>query len=135
MAMHEHLLPSSVLDKATLRGKEYAWPLTAVEEAVTAAAACGLASLSGNAQFRIPEATCDLYWLSVESGRRHPGEPWAKYVARSAAEVLARLTALRDRTDFTKEAAQWPVLNQLPAQGVDLNQYLCFVLYFAPEEC
>jgi hypothetical protein len=128
--MCEHLLPPSVLSKATLRGNEYAWPLAAVEEAVTAAAACGLANLGGQAQFRIPEGTCELYWLSLDSGARLSHEPWESYVARSAAEVLVQFTALRELTDFIKEALQWPVLNQLYAQGVDLSQYLCFVLYF-----
>ena len=48
--MCEQLLPPLVLNEASLRGKEYAWPLAAVEEAVAAAAACGLANLGGQAQ-------------------------------------------------------------------------------------
>jgi hypothetical protein len=128
--MTEQTLPPPVLKKASLRGKEYAWPLAAVEEAVTAAAACGLANLGGQAQFRIPEGTCELYWLSLDSRERLPDEAWESYVTRTAAEVLAQFTALRQRTDFLQEALQWPALEQLHAQGVDLNQYLCFVLYF-----
>ncbi len=131
--MCEHLLPSSVLGKASLRGNEYAWPLAAVEEAVTAAAGCGLVNLGGQAQFRIPEGTCELYWVSLNSGAQLANELWETYVARSAAEVLAQLAALRERTDFIKEALQWPVLHQLHSQGVDLHQYLCFVLYFNPK--
>jgi hypothetical protein len=131
--MSAKFLPSSLLSKATLRGNEYAWPLAAVEEAVTSAAACGLANLGGQAQFRIPDGTCELYWLSLDGSPRLPDEPWANYVTRSAAEVLAQSTALRERTDFITEALQWPVLRQLHDQGVDLNQYLCFVLYFAPQ--
>ncbi|WP_337175448.1 hypothetical protein [Paludisphaera sp.] len=107
--------------------------MAAVEEAIKAAAACGLANRGGQAQFRVPAWTCELYWLSVDSGDRLPEEPWESYVARSASEVLAQFTALRGRTDFTKEALQWPVLAQLHAEGVDLNQYLCFVLYFDPK--
>jgi hypothetical protein len=129
--MCEQLLPFSVLEKATLRGKEYAWPLSVVEEAVTAAKTCELANLGGQAQFRIPEGTCELYWLSMDSGERLPDERWDEYVTRSANEVLAQFIALQERTDFIKEALAWDVLKQLHAQGVDLNQYLCFVLYFA----
>jgi hypothetical protein len=130
--MCERFLSASILRRASLRGKEYAWPLTAVEEVVTAAAASGLANLGGQAQFRIPEGTCELYWLSLSSGARRPEETWESYVTRSAADVLAQFAALRERTDFTKEALQWPALARLHAAGVDLNQYLCFVLYFQP---
>jgi hypothetical protein len=63
-----------------------------------AAAASGLANLGGQAQFRIPDGTCDLYWLSLDSGERRPNETWESYVTRSAAEVLAQFTALRERT-------------------------------------
>jgi hypothetical protein len=130
--MCEHLLPHAVLNHASLRGHEYAWPLATVEEAIRGAAACGLAVLGGQAQFRIPDGTCELYWLSLDSGVRLPDEPWDSYVARSAVEVLAQFASLRDRTDFTKEALQWPILAQLHAEGVDLDQYVCFALYFVP---
>jgi hypothetical protein len=133
--MCERFLPASVLSRASLRGNEYAWPLAAVEEAVAAAAASGLANLGGQAQFRIPEGTCELYWLSLDSGERRPDEAWESYVTRSAAEVLEQFAALRERTDFIKEALQWPVLAQLQATGVDLNHYLCFVLYFDSRPC
>ncbi len=136
--MHEHRLPPQILAKASLRGGEYAWPPEAVEEAVAAAARCGLATLGAEVQFRIPEGTCELYWHGLDSGRRLPGEPWGAYVARSAAEVLAQFRALRERADFIAEALRWPDLARLHARGEDLNQYLCFVLYFdadpAPRE-
>jgi hypothetical protein len=131
--MFEQKLPPSVVNKATLRGSEYAWPLTDVVDVIVAAKACGLANLGGQAQFRIPDATCELYWLSLDSGERLPGEAWDDYVIRSADEVLSQFAALLARTDFTKEAHDWEMLKALLAQGVDLNQYLCFVLYFASE--
>src|SRR5262249_53960032 len=101
--MGEQELPPSVLNKATVRGNEYAWPLSAVEEAVAAARACGLADLGGQAQFRIPEGICELYWLAADSSARLPGEPWEGYVNRSADEVLARFADLRRRTCFLQE--------------------------------
>jgi hypothetical protein len=107
--------------------------MAAVEEAARAAAACGLASLGGQAQYRMPDGTCELYWLSLDSGERRPDEPWEGYVTRSAAEVLAQFAVLRGKTDFIKVALEWPVLAQLHAEGVDLDQYLCFVLYFDPQ--
>jgi hypothetical protein len=128
----ERFLPASVLSRASLRGNEYAWPLAAVEATVAAAAASGLANLGGQAQFRIPDGTCELYWLSVDSGERRRDETWDAYVTRTAAEVRTQFAALRERTDFVNEALQWPQLARLHAEGVDLNQYLCFVLYFDP---
>jgi hypothetical protein len=100
---------------------------------VAAATASGLANLGGQAQFRIPDGTCELYWLSLDSGERRPNESWESYATRSASEVLTQFAALRERTDFIKQALQWPVLAQLHAAGADLNQYLCFVLYFVTE--
>jgi hypothetical protein len=131
--MGEPLLPGSVLSKASLRGNEYAWPLWAVEEAVRAAEACGLANLGGQAQFRFPEGIYELYWLSLDSGERRPNMTWEEYVTRSAEEVLTQFTALRERTDFIQEGFRCDVLRQLHVQGVDLNPHLCFVLYFGPK--
>jgi hypothetical protein len=113
-----------------VRGNEYAWPLSAVEEVVTAARACGLANLGGQAQFRIPEGTCELYWLAADSSARLPGEPWDRYVNRSADEVLARFRDVRQRTDFIQEGLVFEVLRGLHERGADLNHSLCFVLYF-----
>jgi hypothetical protein len=81
-------LPTSVLSKATFAGNEYAWPLAAVEEAIQAVKDCGLANIGGQVQFRVPKATCELYWLSIESREQLPGEPWEQYVTRSADEIL-----------------------------------------------
>jgi hypothetical protein len=120
------------LSRASLRGNEYGWPLEAVEEAVAVAAASRLANLGWEVQFRIPDGTCELYWLSLDSGERCCDEAWEEYVTRTALEVLEQFAALRERTDFIKEALQWPELARRHAEGIDLNQYLCFVLYFAP---
>jgi hypothetical protein len=126
-------LPQPILGKAMLQCREYAWPLEAVEEAVTAAREAGLACLGGQVQFRVPEGTCELYWLAADSDPRRPGEPWPAFVDRSAAEVLARFRDLRSNTDFVKEAAAFDILEQMQARGVDLSPFLCFVLYFVDE--
>jgi hypothetical protein len=132
--MCEQRLPTAVLGKATVRGNEYAWPLSAVEEAVTAAREASLACLGGQVQFRVPEGTCELYWLSASSDNRRPGELWPAFTDRSAAEVLARFRDLRGRTDFVQEGVQsFDILRQLQARRVDLGPYLCFVLYFGED--
>ena len=129
----EQQLPSSVRQKASLRGNEYAWPIEAVEEAVRAGAACGLANLGGQAQFRIPDGTCELYEVSLDSTERRPGEPWGSYITRAAEEVLTQFAAIRQQTNFLEKALRWPALRQLHQHGAELDQYLCFVLYFASE--
>ncbi len=83
----------------------------------------------------VPHPGGDLRDVLARAGRRPalPGEPWEAYVARSAAEVLTQFRALRERADFIKEGLRWPDLARLHARGEDLNQYLCFVLYFDAE--
>src|SRR5580700_6336332 len=102
-SMVEQRLSRTVLNKATLRGNEHAWPLSAVEEAVMAGRECGLANLGGQLQFRIPEGTCELYWVEVDSEGRRVDEKWQDYVARTADEVLSRFRLLRSRFDFVSE--------------------------------
>ena len=131
----EKLLPPNVLSKATLRGKEYAWPTDSVEEAIEAARKCGLANIGGEVQFRIPNGTCELYWMGFDSESQAEGETWRAYVDRSADEVLNRVRQLRSQDDFVNEGVQtFKVLEKMHKEGVDLHQYLCFVLYFDEEQ-
>ena len=134
--MDEALLPPAILAKATLRGNEYAWPLETVEETILAAQASGLATLGGQAQFRIPDGTCEMYWLDADASGRRDGEPWLQFAARSALEVVAGFRQKVVPADFHAEARQWPILREKIEAGVNVMNYLCFVLYFqaAPAE-
>jgi hypothetical protein len=127
--MDEAILPPAVLARATLRGNEYAWPFEAVEETIFAAQASGLATLGGQAQFRIPDGTCEMYWLDASASDRRDGEPWSDFVARSAREVLAGFRQKVVPADFLAEARQWPILHEKIEAGVNVMDYLCFVLY------
>jgi hypothetical protein len=73
------------------------------------------------------------YWLSLDSSERRPNKTWDDYVTRSAEEVQTQFATLRERADFIKEGLRCDLLRQLHMQGVDPNQYLCFVLYFDPK--
>ena len=134
--MDKAFLPPAILEKATLRGNEYAWPFEAVEETIVAAQAAGLATLGGQAQFRIPDGTCEMYWLGADASDRRDGEPWSEYVARSAREVVDRFRQKVVPADFLAEARQWPILREKMEAGVNVMDYLCFVLDFqaAPAE-
>ena len=127
--MVEALLPPSVVGKASLRGREYAWPLADVPEAIAVARSVGLATVGGQAQFRIPGGTCELYWRCADAQDQRPDEPWDEYVARSADEVLAGVRRL-PVAELVAEGLQWREVAALHAAGVDVSQYLCFVLYF-----
>ena len=52
--------------------------------AIAAAQKCGLATVGGVVQFRIPAGTCELYWRCADAESQRPGELWSEYVARSA---------------------------------------------------
>ncbi|MGL6076220.1 MAG: hypothetical protein ACRC8S_18860 [Fimbriiglobus sp.] len=129
--MVEGLLPSVVMDKASLRGNEYAWPLADVPEAIAAAKSLGLATLGGQVQFRTPEGTCELYWLNADTTDRLPDESWVAFVARSADQVSRGVAGLVAGTDFVAEGVKnFGNLAELRARGVALDGFLCFVLYF-----
>jgi hypothetical protein len=131
--MPELRLPVTVLAKASRRGYEHAWPLSDVPEAIAAARACGLATVGGVAQFRIPAGTCELYWRSADAEPRRSGERWGEYVARSADEVTAAIREL-PLAEMVAEGLQWPHVAALRHAGADVSEYLCVVLYFdAPE--
>jgi len=133
---YDHRIPDDVLSKATLRGKEYAWPISAVEEAIEAARENGMANIGGEVQFRLPDKIYELYWIGFDSDPQHEGETWNAYVVRSAEEVLNRFRQLRSQTDFIKEGTEYyKPLEQMHKEGVSLDQYLCFVLDFEEDQC
>jgi hypothetical protein len=125
----EASLPLAVMDKASLRGREYAWSLADVPEVVAAAREAGIATLGGQIQFRLPNGTCELYWRCADVGEQRTSEPWVEYVARSADEVLAGVRQL-PVTELITEGLQWREVAALHAAGADVAEYLCFVLYF-----
>jgi hypothetical protein len=127
-------LPSELLADADLRGNEYAWPLAKVPQVIRTAREHGLAVLGGQLQFRLSEGICELYWLSADSEDRKAHERWPEYVERSASEVLNRFQQLQSSSDFISEGRMtFTQLEELYLGGVDLTQFLCFVLYFEDE--
>lgn len=130
----EELLPQTVLSKASLRGKEYAWRKDDVEEAILAAKQQNLATLGGEVQFRIPGITCELYWLNFDPTDKSDSEIWQDYVARGTSECITNFDRLCNATDFEKLGKEnFGVLYDM-AETEDIGAYLCFVLYFVTEE-
>lgn len=130
----EELLPQTVLSKASLRGKEYAWRKDDVEEAILAARQQNLATLGGEVQFRIPNGTCELYWLNFDPADKSDSEIWQDYVVQSAHECITNFNDLCMTTDFVKLGKEnFEVLRNM-SETEDIGIYLCFVLYFVTEE-
>lgn len=126
-------LPAGLAEGATLAGNEYAWGVADFPKALRRAVDLGYACLGGQFQFRAPRATCEMYWLDVESSERGGGEPWARYVERACEEVSAGFQKLIAETDFEKEARGWKTVPELSGPGAQPGRYLCFVAYFVSE--
>jgi hypothetical protein len=120
------LLPSEIAKEASLRGNEYAWPISAFPDALAKARSLGFACLAGQFQFRAPDGVCEMYWLSANSTDRHDHEPSSDFSSRSCTEVMNKFEEIVSSTDFVKEAANW----KLDAGAVGT---LVFVAYFESE--
>jgi len=128
----ELLLPPEVLGKASLEGREYAWRIADVPEVIAAARSRGLAALGWEVQFRTPGGICELYWLGPHAESRHRDEPWSEYIDRSAQHLLNEFNRLVADTDLVEEGVKsFRLLAKLREDGVGLDEYLCFVLYFS----
>ena len=125
-------LPSDLTANATLRDNEFSWRLDDFPNVLAKAKALGLGCLGGQFQFRVPDATCEMYWLNADSRDRSPGEAWLAFAPRSCDEVLERFAALAT-TDFVAETQRWPDVPALSGPGATPLDYLCFVAYFVQE--
>jgi hypothetical protein len=127
-------LPAAVLAKASRLGYEHAWRLRDAPEAIAAARACGLATVGGVVQFRIPVGTCELYWREADAEPRRTGEPWSEYAARSAEEVSAAVHRLPVPEMIAEGVNGFSEIAALRDAGTDVAEYLYIVLYFdAPD--
>jgi hypothetical protein len=124
----DYVLPPDIAQGASFRGNEYGWSVSSFPDALAKAQNQGYACLGGQFQFRLDDgSTCEMYWLSADSGERVPGESWADYSRRSCAEVLHKFRHLVSSTDFQKEAAGWTSVQ------IDPAKCLVFVAYFVRE--
>lgn len=130
-------LPQSLLEKASLRGKEYAWPLAVIPEVIEAARKANLLNIGGQLQFRIPDGgTCDCYWVGVYTYKSVPENlPWAERVDLAAKVALEDFQILRETSDFLAEGREGfsaPIDEYINAGG-DINTAMCFVWYLSTE--
>ena len=97
-------LPGELLQQASLRGNEYAWPLNLVPEVIRVGESLGLLNVGGQLQFRMPDATCECYWVEVDTYREVPREiSWEDRVSKAAQIALEQFNALLRQFDFLAE--------------------------------
>ncbi|MEM1036160.1 MAG: hypothetical protein AAGI14_05300 [Pseudomonadota bacterium] len=118
-------LPDTLLNKATLRGNEYAWKLDDIPTVIKTARSIGLINLGGQLQFRIPGATCEAYEIEVRPNDKKCPENAAKQCHEQFIELL------RNKAVFIEKAKDWQSLRDYEADGGDLLQAMCFVWYLA----
>jgi len=125
----ESRLPLDVLQRASLRGNEYAWPIEDIPKVIEAARQANLASIGGQLQFRLPDGgTCECYWIEVDTYKSVPASlPWQERINQTAAVALADFSRLLSKFDFVAEGRQSFAehFNRLEAEGGDPTQTMC----------
>ena len=130
MTLDEDLLPPEHLLRATRRGNEYAWRLEDIPKVIEAARQASLLNIGGQLQFRIPEGTCECYWVEVNAIDGIALDlPWRTRVELSAETALSQFRALPQRFDFLAEGRSsfGPHFDRLIAAGASPTTYMCFV--------
>jgi hypothetical protein len=128
-------LPHDVLQRASLSGNEYAWPIEDIPTVIEAARQANLISIGGQLQFRLPDATCECYWVEVDTYKTVSAAlPWPERVNQAAAAALADFSRLLSRFDFVVEgcrtfAAVADYFKRFKAEGGDPTRAMCFVWY------
>ena len=130
MILDEDLLPLELLKRATRRGNEYAWRLEDIPQVIEAARLANLMSVGGQLQFRLPDGTCECYWVEVNSIDCIALDlPWRARVEQSAEIALRTFLELPQRFDFLAEGqtAFGSHFDALKAGGDSPAKYMCFV--------
>ncbi len=134
LSKEEQRLPKSILDKAIKSGNELGWRQNHFSEVIEAARQNHLAIIGGQVQYILLGKTCELYWLSYDPDKRHSNESWLTYCNRTAKECLEKFNRLLTTTDFEKEALTFSFLSDKKKNGVDISEYLTFIVYFDDKE-
>jgi hypothetical protein len=131
----ESKLPISILNKAVKSGMEFGWKQSDFLEVIEIARQLKIAIMGGQVQYLLPEGTCELYWLAYDPTPRKQNETWTDYCDRTAHECKEKFNKLIMQTDIEKEAiSSFDFLKNKKAKGVDISDYLTFILYFDDSE-
>lgn len=129
----EQLLPKEILDRATLRENEFAWPIADIPSVIDAAKLSNLVSIGGQLQFRIPDGgTCECYWVKVDTYQDVSKDlPWNERVNATASSAHSQFQSLCRNYDFPNEIkkAFAQHLGGVNFQDSAMSDAICFVWY------
>jgi hypothetical protein len=129
----EHLLPKALIERASLRGNEYAWRSDDIPAVIEAARNANLINIGGQLQFRLPDGgTCECYWVDVDTFKSVPENlDWSDRVDRTAMAASADFAQLKAKYDFLDEGMRnfERRLKEFSKNGGDLNDAIWFVWY------
>jgi hypothetical protein len=128
-------LPRELLDRASLRHGEYAWPVTDIPLVIETVRRANLANVGGQLQFRFHDATiCECYWVEVDTYKVVPQSlSWNERVAQTAAAALAGFLSISEKYDFLEQGRCFTKIVGEEARGLNLQEAMCFVWYVDAE--
>jgi len=91
-----------------------------------------LVNIGGQLQFIMPGATCECYWIEVDTFKQVPKSlAWKERVDLSAATALDAFQCLREKTDFVSEGrkAFGEHLAKFEAGGGNISDAMRFIWY------
>jgi len=131
----EERLPKEIFEKAIICSNEFGWKKLDFIHAVESAREKQMAIIGGQVQYRFPDATCQLYWLSYDPAKRQLDEDWLTYCNRTTSECIDKFIILIESTDIQKEASDnFGYLAKKVEQGVNIADFQVFILYFDDKE-
>lgn len=137
MTPAESRLPPHLLERASDEGSELAWSIDDIPEVIEAARVANLVSIGGQLQFRFPSATCECYWIEVDTYKSVPtSASWRERVDQTAAVATAEFSQLSKRFDFLAEGRNsFPdVFAEKEREGQDPAGAMWFVWYVQSEK-
>ena len=127
----ERFLPTEILNKAIVSGKEYGWKRDDFKEVIEKAIDGGLGIIGGQIQFKLPDGTCELYWHKYDTTDRKPGEKWKNYCLRTKYECLNQFENLPTDKELIEEGIKsFDFLKVKNDKKIKLAEYLICILYF-----
>jgi hypothetical protein len=129
--INELKLPKYILDKSIKSGQEFGWKRHDFIDVIEAAKSKNLAIIGGQIQFKLPDGTCELYWKRYDTKDRLPNENWIDYCSRTYSECIQQFKQIDSNEKLIKEGIEnFDFLKNKATDGVNLEPYLIFILYF-----
>ena len=128
-------IPQKILDKDFLDGNEFGCRKSDFEEVINLARKNSLAIIGGQVQYALPDAICELYWVSYDPEERKATESWKTYCERSAKECLEKFHSIIRKDDIQQQALEgFKVLKEKRNAGINIDEFQTFIIYFEFEK-